>query len=146
MASEDRTWPRWTRLVLRLAIFAALALAGGLARHEDTSSHANVGPPDGYTARFPLETQMLLHRGVDVYYFHDSVGHITETSVDGEKLVVHVAIDSDSRAQIQAMNPAFQVFRDRKDHSEGWIGVIPKDSAGRPMTPKEAARAFGRGA
>jgi hypothetical protein len=83
---------------------------------------------------------------VDVYYFHDSVGHVIDTTIDGDELVVRVVIDSDSRAVIQSMNPAFQLYRDHKHPSEAWIAVVPKDSDGRPMSPSEAARIWGRGA
>jgi hypothetical protein len=146
MASEERTWPRWARLALRLALVAAFTISGALARHRDTASHATVGPPDGYTGRFSLRTQAVLHPGVDVYYFHDSVGHVIETRPKGDKLIVRVVIDPESRARIQAMNPALQVYRDRKHPSEGWIAVHPKDSDGRVMSPKEAARIWGRSA
>jgi hypothetical protein len=144
MASEERSWPRWVRIAVRIAIFAAFALTGALARHRDTQTHASVGPPDGYTARFPVEARRLIHPGVDLYYFRDSVGHVIATSVDSNQLVVRVLIDADSSARIQEMNPAFQVYRDSKHPSEAWIGVIPKDADGKPMSPKEAARIWGR--
>jgi hypothetical protein len=144
MASPERTWPRWTRIALRLAIFGTLTLVGILVRHHDTNSRATTGPPSGYTARFPVEPRNLIHRGVDLFYFRDSVGHVTGTSIEGDKLVVHVVIDAESRAKVEAMDPAFQVYRDRQYPSQAWIALIPKDREGKPMRPKQAVRTWGR--
>jgi hypothetical protein len=144
MASPERTWPRWTRIVVRLAIFAALALTGVLAHHHDTNGHATTVPPTDYTAHFPVNARRLLHSGVDIYYFRDSVGHVIGTSVEGDKLAVRVVIDAEARAKVKAMDPAFQVYHDHQHPSEAWIGLIPKDSHGRLMSAKQAARTWGR--
>jgi hypothetical protein len=144
MASEDRSWPSWTRVALRLAILAGLVLVGAFARHRDTSSHATTSPPDTYTATFARKAHSFIHRGVDLYYFHDAVGHVTGTSIDADELVVRVAIDEDAAAKVRAMDPAFEVFRDRKHPSEGWIEMIPKDRNGGLMSPGEVARTWGR--
>jgi hypothetical protein len=147
MASEDKAWPRWIRVVIRIALVTLFVASGIFARHRDTStSQATAGPPRGYTAEFPLRTKAVLRPGVDIYYFHDAVGHIIETSVKGDKLVVNVLIDPGFRAQLQEMDAKFQAIRDRRDHSKGWIVVHPTRSDGTPMTPREAARIWGTGA
>jgi hypothetical protein len=129
---------------MRFVLIAALFVIGLVARHQDNSSQAQTGPPDRYTARFGRNAESVIHRGVDLYYFRDAVGHVIGTSVNGDQLVVRVAIDEEAAAKVHSMDPAFEVFRDRKHPSEGWIEVIPKDQNGRLMSAKQAARTWGR--
>jgi hypothetical protein len=144
MASEERVLPRWARAVLRFALVIVLFLIGVAVRDHDHSSQAKAGPPDRYTATFGRHAQSLVHRGVDLYYFRDAVGHVTDTAVLGNQLIVHVAIDEEAAARVHAMDPAFEIFRDRKHRGEGWIALIPKDSRGSLMNAEQAARAWGR--
>jgi hypothetical protein len=135
----------WVRIAIAALLILVSSLASIVSGRTSHTPSFQAGIPPTFRASFPLKDRSRIHVGTDLYYFHDAVGEVDDVAPGGGRLVVRFHIDQVFLRQWQGMSPKLVLYRGRRDHTSTWIGVLPRGSDGKPMTPSEAARVWGTG-
>jgi uncharacterized protein DUF6159 len=133
--SQSRIWG-WLAVVITSIVLIGVVGAGVAPR--DDRGDSTSGPPTTYGAVFPLADRPLLHEGVDVYYGHDAVAHVTGVYERGGRLVVRIEVDREFAPRWQAMDGQLVLIRSRKNESESWLVVHPRRSGKNQLSPPGA--------